>query len=90
MRNIINRTRRYSNRTQGQLIAWLALTVFLVHIGTMGAQLPVNLGTAGNYVILAKSGVRYRSAFRGDGQCWSEPYQLDRHNGVFTDTGWFG
>jgi len=36
---------------------WFALTTFLVHIGTMGAQLPVNLGTAGNYVILAKSGV---------------------------------
>jgi len=38
-------------------IAGLTFAVFLVHHAAIGAQLPVNLGTAGDYAILAKSGI---------------------------------
>ncbi len=33
------------------------LSVFMVHTAALSQQLPVNLGTAGNFVILAKTGV---------------------------------
>ncbi|HUD49194.1 MAG TPA: ice-binding family protein [Candidatus Baltobacteraceae bacterium] len=43
--------------SQAHLIAGFALTALLTHNAAIGAQATVNLGTAGNYVILAKSGI---------------------------------
>jgi len=38
--------------SQAHLIAGFALTALLTHNAAIGAQATVNLGTAGNYVIL--------------------------------------
>jgi len=42
---------------QARLIAGLACVLLLACNAATGAQTPVNLGTSGNYVILAKSGI---------------------------------
>jgi hypothetical protein len=42
---------------RAQLVAGLALAALLSDGSATGAQLPVNLGSAGNYAILAKSGI---------------------------------
>ena len=55
MRNTITKTGPLPNRARS--IAALALTVVLAHHAALGAQAPVNLGTAANYVVLAKSGI---------------------------------
>ena len=55
MRNRIIKTGQLPNRAR--FIAALALTVVLAHHAALGAQAPVNLGTAANYVVLAKSGI---------------------------------
>ena len=55
MRNTFTQANNTSN--QVSLIAWLALNVVLTYNVAAGAQTPVNLGAAGNYVILAKSGI---------------------------------
>ena len=55
MRNTITKTGPLPNRARA--IAALAFTVLLAHHAALGAQAPVNLGTAANYVVLAKSGI---------------------------------
>ncbi|MBI5386953.1 MAG: DUF3494 domain-containing protein [Verrucomicrobia bacterium] len=42
---------------RARFIAEVTLTVLLVQNAVSGAHAPVNLGTAGNYVVLAKSGI---------------------------------
>jgi hypothetical protein len=55
MRITTTKTGNASNRAR--LIAGFAFAVLITHNAALGAQLPVNLGTAGSYVILAKSGI---------------------------------
>jgi hypothetical protein len=55
MRKPITNTRNALNRAR--LIAGFAFSLLFAYNGAIGAQLPVGLGTAGDYVILAKSGV---------------------------------
>ena len=47
---------------------FLAANVIFPHLDAMAGQTPVNLGTAGNFVILAKSGISTvpTSAITGD------------------------
>ena len=51
-----------------RFIAGFAFAICLTHQDAMAAQIPVNLGTAGNFVILAKSGISTvpTSAITGD------------------------
>ena len=51
----MTKTGNSSNRAR--LIAGFAFAILITHNPLMGAQSPVNLGTAGNFVILAKSGI---------------------------------
>lgn len=55
MSKTITKTSPTPNRAR--FIAGVALTVLLAQHAVSGAQAPVNLGTAGNYVVLAKSGI---------------------------------
>jgi hypothetical protein len=66
MRKPISNTHNASNRAR--LTAGFAFSLLIAYSGAMGAQLPVDLGTAGNYVILAKSGISTvpTSAITGD------------------------
>jgi hypothetical protein len=50
-------TKKATLSKRARLIAGFAFAVLLAHNASIGAQLPVDLGTAGNYVILAKSGI---------------------------------
>ena len=66
MRKTIDKTHKASN--QARIIAGFTLAVLLTQQAATGAQAPVLLGTAGNYVILAKSGISTvpPSAITGD------------------------
>jgi hypothetical protein len=55
MQSTITKTADAANRAR--LIAGFALAALITHNAALGAQLPVELGTAGHYVILAKSGI---------------------------------
>jgi hypothetical protein len=55
MRNTFNKVEHASNAARS--IACLMFAVLLTNSDAIGAQAPVNLGTSGNYVILAKSGI---------------------------------
>jgi Ice-binding-like len=55
MRKAITKAGNPSNRAR--LIAGCAFAILIIHSPLMGAQAPVDLGTSGNYVILAKSGI---------------------------------
>ncbi|HEY5234161.1 MAG TPA: ice-binding family protein [Verrucomicrobiae bacterium] len=50
-------TKKATLSSRARLIAGFAFAVLIAHNPLMGAQLPVNLGTAGNFVILSKSGI---------------------------------
>jgi hypothetical protein len=54
MKKKITKTMLASNRAR---LITLAFVLLLAHNAAMGAQASLNLGTAGNYVILAKSGI---------------------------------
>ncbi len=43
--------------SRARFIAGFALAIFLTQHTAIGVQMPVNLGTAANYVVLAKSGI---------------------------------
>lgn len=66
MQTTITTTKNASNRAG--LIAGIVFAVLITHNAALGSQAPVNLGTAGHYVILAKSGISTvpPSAVRGD------------------------
>ncbi len=66
MQNTNSKKTTLSNRAR--LIAGVASVVLFAHNVTIGSQFPVDLGTAGNYVILAKSGISTvpPSAITGD------------------------
>lgn len=55
MQETFTRSGNASNRAR--IIAGFALAALLTHHTATGAEAPVALGTAGNYVILAKSGI---------------------------------
>jgi hypothetical protein len=66
----MKKTSANQNKTRNVLglCSGLAVAVLFLHQGAMAVQLPVNLRTAGNYVILAKSGISSvpTSAITGD------------------------
>ena len=55
MRSRTSKTGKASNRAG--LVAGFALAILLAQHAATGAQAPVNLGTAGNFAILAKTGI---------------------------------
>ena len=64
----------------------LAVAVMFPHAEARAGQSPVNLGTAGNYVILAKSGISTVPPSAVTGNLRRESHRRNRHHWLFINT----
>ena len=67
-------------------IIGLAVAVIFLHPEARAGQSPVNLGTAGNYVILAKSGISTVPPSAVTGNLGVSPIDCNCHHWIFINT----